>query len=190
MQKNTEKQAAPTDEQFYRLFIAGDAASYEELMTRLGDGLIIYINGYLHDWHDSEELMIDTFARIMAKEPLIHGSFKAYLYKTARNLAVRFKAARRTAEFCLDDVDEDLTDGTFPEDIVFGEERRRTLHLCLDRIDPHLKEALWLVYCEGLSYSDAAGVMHISVRNIDKLLQRGKERMREELGKEGITNAF
>ena len=78
-----------TDDELYHLFLSGDTTSYDELMIRHGDSLTVYLNGYLHDWQDSEDLMIEAFARIMVKRPrMSEGKFKAYLFKTARNLHV------------------------------------------------------------------------------------------------------
>ena len=89
----------PSDHELYSLFLAGDTRAYDELMIRYGDSLTVYLNGYLHDWHDAEDLMIEAFARIMAKKPRIREEgFKAYLYRTARNLASRF-SDRRTRHF-------------------------------------------------------------------------------------------
>ena len=105
-----------TDEELYSRYLAGGTASYDELLIRLGNGLIVYINGYLHNLQDSEDLMIEAFARIMAKRPHIRGSFKAYLYRTARNLAFRFcSSASRTKTFSIEDVGGEITDGSFPE---------------------------------------------------------------------------
>ncbi|MBO6229376.1 MAG: RNA polymerase sigma factor [Ruminiclostridium sp.] len=180
-----------TDEELYSRYLAGDTASYDELLIRLGNGLIVYINGYLHNLQDSEDLMIEAFARIMAKRPHIRGSFKAYLYRTARNLAFRFySSASRTKTFSIEDVGGEITDGSFPEIQYLDSERKRLLHLCLDRIDPKLKEALWLIYFDEMSYADAAAVMGVTKKRIDKLLQKGKEMLRAELEKEGITNAY
>ena len=63
------------------------------------------------------------------------------------------------------------------------------LHLCLERIDPQLREALWLVYFEDMSYKAAAHIMGVNTKRIEHLLTRGKKKMREELEKEGITDA-
>ena len=41
-----------------------------------------------------------------------------------------------------------------------------------------------------MTYEQAAAVMGVNVKKIDKLLQQGKEQMRKELGKEGITDAY
>ena len=63
------------------------------------------------------------------------------------------------------------------------------MHLCLDRIDPLLKEALWLIYFEDMSYAEAAEIMKVNTKKIDHLLTRGKHKLREELLKEGINHA-
>ena len=85
-----------SDDELYKNFLNGDSSSYDQLMIRYGDSLTFYINGYTHDIQDAEDLMIEAFARIMVKKPRIHeGAFKAYLYKTARNLASRFRLVLR-----------------------------------------------------------------------------------------------
>ena len=179
------------DDELYRQFLGGKTSAYDELMIRYGDSLTFYLYGYLHNWQDAEDLMIEAFARIMVKKPRIReGGFKAYLYKTARNLASRFHSRESRAEiFSLEGAEKELADSTLLEDHLQEKEKNCILHLCLERIDPELREALWLVYFEDLSYEDAAGVMGVSKKRVDKLLQRGKEILRTELEKEGITNA-
>lgn len=179
-----------TDDELYARFLAGDNASYDELMIRLGDALILYINGYLHNWQDSEDLMIEAFSRIAFKRPAIHTGFRAYLYKTARNLAARFHSVVSHADiFSFDSLSEEASDGVLIEEHVIDSELKRTLYRCLGRIEPELREALWLIFFEGLSYNEAAEIMKVTSRHINHLLARGKERMRRELGKEGVTAA-
>ena len=50
------------DEVFYRQYLSGDDAGLEALMKKYGDPLTLYIDGYLHDVHEAEELMLDVFA--------------------------------------------------------------------------------------------------------------------------------
>ena len=72
------------DEVFYRQYLNGDDAGLEALMKKYGDPLTLYIDGYLHDVHEAEELMLDVFAYLFTKKPRIRdGGFKAYLYKAA-----------------------------------------------------------------------------------------------------------
>ena len=192
------------DDTLYQHFLQGDTASYDELMIRYGDRLTFYLHGYLHDINDAEDLMIEAFARIMAKRPNIgEGAFKAYLFKTARNLALRHHEQKRKMQvFSIDSLDSEIAervlaagtgqiDGNSPVEEDIGlEERKKILHLCLDRIEPELKEALWLIYFEEMSYAEAAAVMKVNRKKIDHLLQRGKKNMKIELVKEGMVSAY
>lgn len=90
------------DEDFYRQYLNGDDAGLEALMEKYGDSLTLYLDGYLHDIHEAEELMLDVFAYLFTKKPRIRdGGFKAYLYKAARHMALRHKSKRRLM-FSLD----------------------------------------------------------------------------------------
>ena len=67
------------DETLYRQYLNGDDAGLEALMKKYGDPLTLYIDGYLHDVHEAEELMLDVFAYLFTKKPRIRdGGFKAY----------------------------------------------------------------------------------------------------------------
>ena len=83
------------DETFYHRYLNGDDAGLEALMKKYGDPLTLYIDGYLHDVHESEELMLDVFAYLFTKKPRIRdGGLKAYLYKAARHMALRHRSKR------------------------------------------------------------------------------------------------
>ncbi len=182
----------PGDDILYRRFLSGDTDAYDELMVRYGDGLTFYLFGYLHSWEDAEDLMIEAFARVMVKKPsLREGAFRAYLFKTARHLASRFHDKQRRQEaFSFDNLDEETAGSLFTEKDAFREDLHQVLHLCLERIEPELREALWLVYGEDMSYAEAARVMGVNAKRVDHLLSRGKVHMRKELEKEGITHAY
>ncbi len=180
-----------SDDDLYREFRLGMNEAFDELMIRHGDALLIYLNGYIHNLHDAEDLMIEAFARIMVRKPDIRqGNFKAYLFRTGRNLASRFHSVvTRNDVFSMDSLEKEMADGALQDELVWTEEKNRILHVCLERIDPKLREALWLVYYEGMTYAQAAEVMGMNTRKLDKLLARGKELMRKELNKEGVTDA-
>ncbi len=187
-----EKTYMSNDGELYERFLNGDVSSYDQLMIRYGDRLIFYIYGYTNNLQDAEDLMIEAFARIMVKKPRIQPEyFKTYLYKTARNLAARFHEKRsRFQIFDYEDISEEIADSVLTEDVLADKERNEVLHICLDRIDPRMKEALWLFYFEDLSYDQIADVMKMRKKQVDHLRDSGKKRMREELKKEGVMNAY
>ena len=57
--------SAPGDDELYSRFLAGDVPAYDDLLIRYGDNLTWYLYGYLHNLQDSEDLMIEAFARVM-----------------------------------------------------------------------------------------------------------------------------
>ena len=66
------------DESLYRQYLNGDDEGLNALMKKYGDPLTLYIDGYLHDVHEAEELMLDVFAYLFTKKPKIRdGGFKA-----------------------------------------------------------------------------------------------------------------
>ena len=177
-----------SDEELYRQYISGDETGLDELMKKYGDPLILYINGYLHDVHEAEDLMIEAFSYLFTKKPRIRdGGLKAYLYKAARHMALRHKSRRRLF-FSREDLTEEPDGQTLVEEVVRTKERDQILHFCMDELNPDYREALYLTYFEGMSYLQTAEVMGKSVKQITKMVYRGKERLRGLLEREGITN--
>lgn len=178
-----------TDEELYRCYLYGDEDGLTELMDRYGSALTLYIDGYLGDIHEAEDLMIEVFSYLLTKRPRIRdGGLKAYLYKAARHMVLRHKT-RRPVVFSLEDLAEEPEAGTLIEEVIKDREHSRILHLCMERLHTEYREALYLTYFEGLSYAQAAEVMGKNVKQITNMVYRGKQSLRELLKKEGITHA-
>ena len=161
------------DEILYRQYLDGDDAGLDALMKEYGDPLTMYIDGYLHDVHEAEELMLDVFAYLFTKKPRIRdGGFKAYLYKAARHMLTGEPDGRLLAE-----------------EVIRTKERDRILHFCMAEMNPDYREVLYLTYFEDMSYAQAAEVTGKTVKQITNLVYRGKESLRRLLEREGITNA-
>ena len=106
------------DGDFYRQYLNGDDAGLEALMEKYGDPLTVYLDGYLHDIHEAEELMLDVFAYLFTKKPRIReGGFKAYLYKAARHMALRHKSKRKLM-FSLDALTEESDGQQLAEEVT------------------------------------------------------------------------
>ena len=177
-----------SDEELYRQYLSGDETGLDSLMQKYGNSLTLYINGYLHDLHEAEDLMIDVFSYLFTKKPHIRdGGLKAYLYKAARHMALRHKS-RLHRVFCLEDLSEEPEEKILVEEVIRTKERNQILHLCMDELNPGYREALYLTYFEGMSYQQAAEVMGKSVKQITNMVYRGKERLRGLLQREGITD--
>ena len=181
----------PTNEALYAAYLGGDKDALRVLMERYGNALTLYINGYIHDIHEAEDFMIEAFSRMVAAKPrLVENGFKAYLYKTARNLALRHAEKRRHhCCFSLEALEDEPESGLLVEAVVQTAEQDRILRQCMSQLNPDYREALYLLYFENMSYAQAAQVMGKSTKQIDHLLERGKKTLRPLLEQEGITNA-
>ena len=177
-----------TDEMLFERLVAGNQDCLRPLMERYGDALTLYANGYIHDIDAAEDLMIEAFSRMLAKRPRLRGGgFKPYLYKTARNLALRHIHLRKRF-MSVDDLDDEPVGCDEIEESILRDERERVLYRCLAKIPSDYREALYLVYIEDMSYDEAGAIMRKTRKQVDNLVQRGKRAMRSLLDAEGLAD--
>lgn len=150
-----------TDETIYRRYFEGDESELAALVERYGNSLTFYINGYLNDVNDAEDLMIEAFAYLTIKRPHIReGCLKSYLYKTARHLAIRMAAKNRMQRsFGFEDMGKEPESKALIEDVIQPEEHNQTLRMCMEQLNPDYREALYLVYFENMRHAEADSVM-------------------------------
>ena len=74
----------------YRRFLAGDETALTTLLQTYREGLVLYVNGIVHNVYDAEDVVQEVFVTLFVKRPLFHGDdgFKTWLYAVARNKAV------------------------------------------------------------------------------------------------------
>ena len=75
------------------------------------------------------------------------------------------------------------------EETVQSAERARLLRTCMAELHEDYREALFLVYFEGLSHAETAAVMGKREKQVADLIYRGKIALRKRLEQEGITDA-
>ncbi len=179
------------NETLYQQFLSGDETALFHLMERLGDPLVLYIYGYTKDFCEAEDLMIDVFSYLVAKRPRVReNGLKGYLYKAARNMALRsLEKKKRYFSMQLDDIQELTDEKTLVDTLVQTREKHEILHLCMDRLAQDYREAIYLVYFEDMSHREAALVMGKREKQVADLIYRGKKSLKTKLEQEGITNA-
>lgn len=178
-----------TDEEAYRRYLGGDENGLNELMRRYEAPLILYITGYLHDVHEAEDLMIEVFTYLFTKRPAIRdGGLKAYLYKAARNMALRHKRRWRAC-FSLESLVQEPESELLVEEVVQTEQQRCVLHVCMEQLHADYREALYLVYFEGMRHAEAAALMGKSEKQVADLVYRGRNALKKRLEQEGIADA-
>ncbi|MDE5557703.1 MAG: RNA polymerase sigma factor [Ruminococcus sp.] len=172
----------------YRRFIAGDDEGMVEIIRDYKDGLILYLNGITGNILLAEEIMEDTFFKIVTKKPRFSGksSFKTWLYAIGRNSAL--DSLRKRSRFSDKPVDEytDLADELSIEKDYLKEEQKIALNRALQKLNPDYRQVLYLVFFENFSNSETAKIMHKTKRQVENLLYRAKQSLKSELEKEGF----
>lgn len=166
----------------YRRFLDGDEGGLTEIIEVYGDGLLRYINSYVKDEMTAEDLLSETFLKLIVHRPRLRGEslFKTYLYAVGRNEALRFLRRRKREAVLGDWIPDVHADDAYHT--VLRREQQRTLLEALGTISPQYREVLYLVYGEDLSCREAAAVLHKSSKQVTNLLYRGKQALKTAMG--------
>jgi RNA polymerase sigma-70 factor (ECF subfamily) len=169
-------------EQLFHLFLEGDEEALEKLIVLYKISLTWYINGFLNDMRQSEELMIDAFAELAADTRFkSRSSLKTYLFAIGRHLALRsVKKYKSAVHISLDEIADSYggDENTVEEDYLDDEEKRQ-LHAVMGKLKPEYHEALRLVYFEDMSYADAGTVMRKTEKQMKNLIYSAKVSLRK-----------
>ncbi len=174
----------------YRRFLDGDDEGFVEIIRDYKDGLMLYLNSFVQNIHVAEDLMQETFVRIVVKRPRYSGksSFKTWLYSIGRNVAVDHVRKNVKITVISDgDLLPTLKDEEDVEREYLREERKILLHKVMKRLNPDYRRVLYLKYFEDFSISETATVMKKSYKQTDNLIYRAKLALRSELEKEGFV---
>lgn len=173
----------------YRRFLDGDDEGLTEIVRNYKDGLIFYLNSFVNNIFTAEELMEETFFKLIVKKPRFSEkySFKTWLYTIGRNVAIDYlRHQSRFSDTLIKEMENALSDEYDLEKFYIEEERKITVHRALKRLNPEYKQILWLIYFENFSHSEAAAIMKKNSRQVKNLVYRAKKALKSELEKEGF----
>ena len=174
----------------YRRFLDGDDHAIAELVGAYKDGMILYLNGYVHNVFVAEELAEDAFFRLITKKPRFSGnsSFKSFLYAIGRNVAVDYiRRQSKVRQIPLEDAENTIAAVESLEQIYLREEQKLELNRALAPLSDEYRHVLWLSFFEDFSNQEIAAVMHKNERQVRNLLYRAKQSLKSILEKEGFV---
>ena len=170
----------------YRRFLSGDESAFDEIMKELFDNLVFFINRYVKDIHESEDIAIDVFSDLIVHKHRYNFkvTLKTYMFMLGRSRALNYIKRRKVIDFTeikeADKAEQDLLD-----EIVLRDEKKKILNDAVCSLSDDMRVVIHLVYFEELSYDEAAKVMKKNRKQIDNLLYRAKKELRVILGKDG-----
>lgn len=180
--------------EFYRRYLDGDEDAFSDLMALYRDGLIFYLNRFLHDPALAEDLSEDCFVELIVHPHRYRftTSLKTYLFAIAHHKMVDVIRRRtRNRMVSVDEMEnspELATEIASVESVVLRSDRDRALYRAMSQIAPDYRTVLHLIYFESMSYDQAARILHKQRKQIENLAYRGRKALRAALEKEGFSH--
>jgi RNA polymerase sigma-70 factor (ECF subfamily) len=185
----------PSDEELLgRYRDARRPADFTELMRRFSGELGRYLTRYLGDPVLAEDVLQDTFLRVHARCDLYQDGWPArsWLYAVAVHRAIdverrsRRLRAIRHGRSCADAEPVELrplvellaSDEPGPLAELQEQERQLWVRQSVAQLPESLRHALVLVYYQGLSYAQVAGLLGLPLGTVKSRLHSALERLR------------
>ena len=174
----------------YRRFLDGDDAGFVEIIKDYKDGLQIYLCSIIGNVYVAEELTEETFVKIITKKPKFSGksTFKTWLYAIGRNVSLDYlRKNSKVQQVSAEELSSLASEESLLEEAYIKEEEKRELHAALKKLSESYRQVLWLTYFEDFTNKETSVIMKKSVHNIETLLYRARNALKEELKKEGFV---
>ncbi len=191
-----------SDEQVVARVLAGDTACFEIIMRRYNQRLYRVARSILHDEHEAEDVMQDTYVRAYQHLRQFEGraKFSTWLTRIAVHEALaRVRRRQRFAELepahdrKEDPMDSILSKDLSPEQAASTGELGRLLERAIDSLPETYRAVFMLRDVEEMSTEEAAASLEISQENVKTRLHRARAMLRRELYQRagaGSSSAF
>ena len=162
---------------------AGDPEGLHYLYVRYADDVLRYVNSFVRDSHEAEDITQNVFAKLMTaikKYEQREVPFDAWILRVARNAALdhlRAKRAIPTEEIRLVDTGRAQT----------SLDRGQALRQALEDLPEDQREVLVLRHIVGLSPVEIAGTLDKTESSVHGLHHRGRRTLRASLAELGAA---
>ena len=181
---------------------SGDPESFNEIYERCAAPAMAVIRRYCDDLTEREDVLQDTFVTVWQKIGDLEDPEKlqAWINVIAANTAIRRNMKKKPKMFSeIEDENEDLPfdieDTTIeinPEANLDKKEAARAVEEIISTLPEDQRDALWMVYGQGVKIKDMAEALGVSENTIKSRLYQGRKKLesrRAEFLKRGIDLA-
>lgn len=160
----------------------GDRRAFDEIVTRYGPMALRVAARMAPDRQSAEDIAQEAMVRIWRRADEFDGRrarFTTWLYRIVVNLCIDLR--RRPQPMALPEDFDPIDPAAGAAEKVEVDERRAALVKAIEELPSGQRAALTLVYDEGLSGAEAAQVLGVSTKAVERLLARARARLRELL---------
>ncbi len=178
-------------EKSYRRFLSGDWEGLREIIDEYYDSLVAYLNRYLRNLDDAEDMAEETILMLTTRRPTFRGeaSFKTWLYGIGRNQTCAYlRENHRTVVVSPEDLNETAATQESAMDGLVREENQKLVRTAMERLPEEYRQILALRYYDEWSVSEIATAFGKSRHSVNGTLRRAKKALKQELKQEGFDH--
>ncbi|CAH0990841.1 putative RNA polymerase sigma factor FecI [Sinobacterium norvegicum] len=154
----------------------------EKLIHQHGSALERFLTRKLNNPDEAAELAQETYLKLYKMEQQeALGDAKAFMYRMAGNLAIDQIRRRQVHERFLEKEGEDERSVQSAEQSIEAKQQLEVLNQALSDMPQKPKQALLLHRQSGLSYSQIAQEMGVSVSSVEKFIIQALKHCREAM---------
>lgn len=184
----------PDEDALREGFARGEEAAFRNIVEGYGGRVLNTCLGMLRSVPDAEDLTQEVFVQMYERRDQFRGEARlsTWIYRITVNLCLaHLRKARRQKRFAFltslwgDDstgLRHDAPDYVHPGILAEQREEAGLLFRAIDHLPDKQRAVFVLVYVEGLPQTEVAATLETSVGAVESLLQRAKQRLRQELG--------
>jgi RNA polymerase sigma-70 factor (ECF subfamily) len=158
----------------------GDDDAFMKLVDRYSARLLYYIRRLLEDADRSDDVLQEVWLTVYKKINTVRdaSAFSVWLYRTARNRAIRLLRDQSRYVFVEQYDESDLIDDD-SDSLPFDDINR--LHRVLTTLSPEHKEAVVLRFFEEMSYRQISEIAGCSIGTVRSRIHYAKQELRKKM---------
>jgi RNA polymerase sigma-70 factor (ECF subfamily) len=171
-----------SDPQLLHWSAGGDRRAFGEVVTRHGPFALRVAARLVADTHTAEDLVQEAMVRAWSQAAHFdprRARFATWLYRIVVNLCIDHR--RRVKPEPLPDNFDPVDTAPPADEAMAAAQRRAALARALGELPVRQRAAMTLIYDEGLSGADAAQIMGVSTKAVERLLARARGVLRDRL---------
>lgn len=192
--KQTMPDAETSDAELLRDYAQGHAAAMDRLMARYRSALFSWLLGMTGNRADAEDLFQEVWFRVIRHAGRFTDvSFKAWMWKIARNLLIDFRRKRKpdiSLDAVEDEEDQPLVDtlvakGAGPAEAVENDDLTRRVMRAVGAL-PDVQREVFLMRVQGdLSFSEIAETLNIPLNTALGRMHDAMMKLKKMVAEEG-----
>lgn len=161
----------------------GDLAAFSRIVERHQTWTWRIAYRYTGNEEDAADIVQEAFLRLLDASGRYRptAKFRTYFYQIISRLCL--DRAKKKQPLLLETIPDTPDPSPSITDTMMRQENAIAVRVALDTLPPNQRLAIVLRYYENLGYEEIASALETTTKAVERLLARGRDRLRDMLGR-------